>query len=384
MRRAFARGAALVETALVMSVVMLIMLASINLATIGFYQMSADAAAFFDAHASALRRSCSPTGTVGSSIFTRIPLASFSCTTIAGQNWKMPVTGYRPFGDADPTHVLGGYSIVQGSQIRTTVDATAASIGLLPGGLKAPILGQAFEPQFDEYGVHYNADTNQSGSLSWFTNRVDYFTGGENTPPYFVGSRIMRMCGDTLFGTGTTAPSHTGAWVGAPEDNYVWVCKFLWFFCSWVNQPIWNPQDHWDPNAGASVPGTTYRTSTPWSACTHVYWHGLGLAEYLDTDNWGNTNPGVGPVGAAGSPQATFQWAQCHQQLYVQFAQMLATNYAAALPATTDDAYNDFNPTLAGSLLESIYDQDAIQATDTPVDFSVPVGSFPTHPESGC
>jgi hypothetical protein len=268
--------------------------------------------------------------------------------------------------------VLGGYSIVQGSQIRTTVDATAASIGLLPGGLKAPILGQAFEPQFDEYGVHYNADTNLTGSLSWFTNRVDYFNGGENTPPYFVGSRIMRMCGDTLFGTGTTA-AH---WVGGNVWTRVWVPTW-WIFGNWVWQWVWNDQVTW-------VAGTSVMTSTPWSTCAAVYWHGLGLAEYLDTDNWGNTNPGVGPVGAAGSPQATFQWAQCHQQLYVQFAQMLATNYAAALPATVSAAYNDFNPTLAGSLLESIYEQDAIQPTDTPVDFSVPVGSFPTHPESGC
>ena len=365
MRRAFGRGAVLVETALVISVVMLIMLASIRLATIGFYQMSADAAAFFDAHASALRRSCSSTGTVGNSVFTRIPLGSFTCITIAGQNWAMPVTGYRPFGDADPTHVLGGYSIVQGSQIRTTVDATAASIGLLPGGLKAPILGQAFEPQFDEYGVHYNADTNQTGSLSWFTNRVDYFTQGENTPPYFVGYRIMRTCGDALFGTVATA----GQWVTTKVWTYVCNSRGRQCKWKWVTTTVWQP-------------GTAANGSTPWSICTNVYWHGLGLAEYLDTDNWDFDNPGVGPVDTTENAAATFQYAQCHQQLYVRFAQMLATYYASALPSTVTAAYADFNPTLDGSLLNDIYSQDNIQTA--PPTWSSGVGTYPTDPSSGC
>jgi hypothetical protein len=336
-RRPFARGAAIIETALVMSVVLLLMLASINLATIGFYQMSADAAAFFDGHSSALNRSCVGAGTVGNSVFTRIPSSSFSCTAIAGQNLNVPVTGYN-FNST--TTRWGGYSIVQGSQIRTTVDATSASIGLLPGGLQAPILGESFEPQFDEYGVHYNADSNQAG-IDWFTNRVDYFTQGENTPPYFVGYRIMQMCGTTTFTAGTS-------------------------------------------NAGNAV-------SAPWATCSNTLWHGLGLAEYLDTDNWGYENPGIGPVNTAGTPKATFQFAQCHQQLYVQFAKMLdypptgtygGAQYFSILPTTAAQLYTDFNPTRVGSLLYKIYQQDNIQSS--PPTFSSGVGNYPTNPGSGC
>jgi hypothetical protein len=327
LRRPIARGVALVETALVMSFVLLMMLASINLSTIGFYQMSADAAAFFEAHTAALRRSCTPTGSVANSIFTRIPSASFSCTTIAGQNLNVPVTAYN--FQSNSTR-YGGYSIMQGSQIRSTVDATAASIGLLPGGLKAPILGEAFEPQFDEYGVHYNADSNQSG-LSWFTNRVDYFTEGENTPPYFVGYRIVRMCGIQTV-TGSSAAT---------------------------------------------------AVSAPWSTCpNNVEWHGLGLAEYLDTDNWGYTNPGIGPVHATSSPKATFQYAECHQQLYVAFAAKLATYYSAALPTTKAQLYTDFNRYLPGSLLYNIYNQDNIQTA--PPTWSSGVGTYATSPGLGC
>ncbi len=322
-RRPIARGVALVETALVMSVVLLMMLASINLSIIGFYQMSADAAAFFEAHSSALNRQCG-TGAVGNSLFNRIPTTAFSCTEIAGQTLSVPVTGYN-FQSNNTRY--GGYSIMQGSQIRTDVDATSASIGLLPGGLQAPILGEAFEPQFDEYGVHYNADSNQT-PLSWFTNRVDYFTEGENTPPYFVGYRIIRMCGDTM----TTG-------------------------------------------SGAST------VVTPWSQCVNTTWHALGLAEYLDTDNWGYTNPGIGPVNNTGTPKATFQFAQCHQQLYVQFATKLATYYSTALP-TPAQAAADFNPQLAGSLLYNIYYQDNIQTS--PPTWSSGVGAYPTNPGLGC
>jgi hypothetical protein len=300
------------------------MLASIRLSLIGFYQISADAAAYFEGHSSALNRTCG-TGAVGSSVFTTIPSTSFSCTAIAGQSLNVPVTGYNFQSN---TTRYGGYSIMQGSQIRTTVDATAASTYLLPGGANASILGESFEPQFDEYGVHYNADSNQS-NLSWFTNRVDYFTQGENTPPYFVGYRIMRMCGDTsISGSGATA------------------------------------------------------VSTPWTQCANVEWHGLGLAEYLDTDNWGYQNPGIGPVNVSSSPKATFQWAQCHQQLYVQFAHMLDYYYAAALPATKAQVAADFNPKLAGSLLYNIYHQDNIQSS--PPTWSSGVGTYATNPGSGC
>ncbi len=317
-RRPILRGTALVETALVMSVVLLLMLASINLSIVGFYQMSADAAAFFDAHASALRKSCAPQGTIGHSIFTRIPTGSFSCSLIAGQSLNVPVTGYN-FNSNSTRY--GGYSIVQGSQIRSTVDATTSSMGIIPGTSNAAILGEALEPQFDEYGVHYNADSNQN-PLSWFTNRVDYFTQGENTPPYFVGYRIMRFCGDAM----TTG-------------------------------------------SGASA------VATPWTQCVNQEWHGLGLAEYLDTDNWGSTNPGIGPR------TATFQWAECHQQLYVQFANLLATSYSASLP-TVAQAAADFNPKRVGSLLYNIYQQDNIQTA--PPTWSSGVGAYATAPGSGC
>jgi hypothetical protein len=320
-RHRLAQGSALVETALVMSVALLFMLASIRMSIVGFYQISADAAAFFEAHSSALQGSCQG-GAVGSSIFNRVPNGSYSCVTLAGQNVNVPVTGYN---FSSTTQRFGGYSTMQGSQVRTTIDSTAGSIGLLPGnplvpsnGAKATVHAEVIEPRFDEYGVHYNADGDLNG-LGSFQHGVNYFTGGENTPPYFTGYRIMRFCGDPLFDSTTHVP-------------------------------------------------------TPWSQCGNVQWHGLGLGEELDSSNWAKTSPGV-------SKGSTFEYALCHQQLYAQFVNLLATTYASALP-TAAQAYQDFNPARAGSLLAKIYAQDNIQ-TSIP-NWASNVGDFPTHPESGC
>jgi hypothetical protein len=125
------------------------------------------------------------------------------------------------------------------------------------------------EPEWIECTPHFNAASTvyqqcgASGNPAGYT--LNYFTGGENTPPYYVGFNFMQHC----------------------------------------------------------------PTKMPWTTCgATTQFLSLGVGSFLDTYNWGVTTPGVnganaywsGSGGPGVAPTQTFEYMDCHFNRYADLA----------------------------------------------------------------
>jgi hypothetical protein len=115
---------------------------------------------------------------------------------------------------------------------------------------------------------------NDVNSQSAFDKRLGYFQDDGNAPPYFIGFKIMKDCMDVAVGAG----------------------------------------------------------------CTNAQMRSLGLAEYLDADNWARQQNGIGPNGV-------FEAMLKHQHAYAQLSQEIDTFYQGGRTTkTSDPAANAFLP----------------------------------------
>lgn len=230
MRRHRERGAVMVETALVVGTILTLLLFSLQVGVLGFLQLTSDAASFVNARETAL--AINPATT---SIFPEIHASNISTQTLPAPQPSVPVDyGYNSTSAsvqaASAHNRHGGTSMMEPELSQTTVSKPGVfnKLGKLLG-----VTGQATESYWQECGIHENVAnvTSACGDPSAPSNFTgNYFTVGENTPPYFVGFDYMGWC----------------------------------------------------------------RAAQPWNSCSNnSNFLALGVAEYLSNLNYSITNPGV-------------------------------------------------------------------------------------------
>ncbi len=356
------RGAVLVETTLVSGMVLTLLLFSVQVGILGFLQITADAASFVDAHVHSVGTVSKSTdvenATAGT--FPQLAPADIAVTPLPAPSASIPVdyqyNGSKAEVAQSQVSRVGGVSMMQPTLIQSNVRPHQVFNMF---GNNIGVSGQDIEPQWQECGAHYNvgnaSDLTCGGSNPSPNFQVDYFTNGENTPPYFVGFNYIKHCQDAQPWSTCTA---SGA--GSGED-------FIAF----------------------------------------------GVAEYLDACNAHRSIPGISGAGRDGcGNEATFHEAACHQRVYSDLAKFF-NNYVDLLKlyqayGGTDDqkpgtifnamagkapvsdfaTWKEFELNDAGrgadADIQQIYSWDEhVQAGYTYTSKADP-GQYPLNPDGGC
>jgi hypothetical protein len=338
------RGAALAETALVVGVILIMILGSVQLGVVGYLQMTADATAFLSAHQLAV-------GDVNGMTAATNVFPQFTGDIVPSAAPAPVPTVYIDYGYNDPNALIraasgnnrhGGASMMEPTQLTTTVQKQNV-ISLL--GVPLSVEGAMIEPQWLENGAHFDVANSSNYGQAGVNFQENYFSAGENTPPYFVGYNYIENCPD--------------------------------------------PQP-WATTATACVSGVQFRA--------------LGVAEHLDDSVWQLPD---GELPGLGNPGALLAFAQvaCHQRVYATLAAFFANNSSLAslqtgpgvpispLPnsnyAYWGTAFNtgfgaapSYSGPVAGStadgLIQEIYGWDAFVTSGT--SHSTGVGSLPFPP----
>ncbi len=265
-----ARGAAMIETVVVLGVVLTVLFGTFEIGLIGLTQLSEDGGAFLAAHASVMGDS--PTGVLAS------PFPMLNVNAAPGNpNTPAVVTISTSAPDAVPEPVdyqisnqqnrHGGAQVVRPSHVQASINQS--SIGLsspfmhvIPASPGGAGFIEGFETVsddgFDLAGTNLNSSAGEAGE-------VNYFNDDGNTPPYFIGFRFLYHC------------------------------------LQW-------------PTFGAKCPAA----NSPLDA--------VGLAEILDGTNWNQ------PINGTNSTTAVFYAMLQHAQVYEHIAQDIAT--VTAVPYT--------------------------------------------------
>ena len=268
------RGAALSETALVVGVILIMILGSVQLGIIGYVQMTADAAAFLSAHQQVTGDSQTQAENVASSVFPQIAPGDFSATAAPA---PLP-TVYVDYGYNDQSAIVransinnrhGGATMMEPSQLTSVVNKGSVASIL---GVPLAVEGSMIEPQWMENGAHFDVANSANYGQAGANFQVNYFTNGENTPPYYVGFNYIENCAD--------------------------------------------PQPWSSAQQGCSQP---------------VQFRALGIAEHLDDSDWTLPN---GEINTSGGNLAFVQVA-CHQRVYANLATFFANNSALGSLQTT-------------------------------------------------
>ncbi len=313
------RGAALPETALVLTIMLSLIVGALRIALVGYEQVAADGAAFYHAHQTGIKGTYPDNATgLDPDDATHKAFGQSQTATIASSTYMPPKanvdTSYG-FDVSDNRH--GGVSLMQPLQTISTVTHTAPSLLVFgSAGSVLTVTGVGIEPTFRETGIHGNIDGNDFNTDASFGLASDYFTQGENTPPYFGGFHYMRFC-------------------DVPDD------------------------------------ATTF-----WNGCpVTVSYLALGLAEYLDQDNWSRAPNGIAPLNSA-----VFWETLYHQNVYAQLSK--------DLPATIGDSASlgqaqKFLNRATNQPLCSVYKWDSAQQGGLPAANYKP-GQFPLTPGAAC
>lgn len=223
--RSSSAGSALPETSLIISTILLLMLASLRIGMVGYTQLATDAAAFTNARLNGIGdpNALSKTTTA----VARVQSVDVSIQQGLPQPAQEPVN--YDIGNDALRH--GGVTMIQAAQVVSTVLKSDLD-GLLVGSNTFSVTGTSFAPQYLDFYAHENVLGDAQNSAAALGDAQNYFTHGENVPPYFVGFHFMQYCETPL-------------------------------------------------SAG------------PWSECPTADWDSLGFAEYLDQDNWDRSAAGV-------------------------------------------------------------------------------------------
>ncbi|HEV2738302.1 MAG TPA: TadE family protein [Candidatus Elarobacter sp.] len=317
------RGAALPETALVLTLMLTLIVGALRIALVGYEQVAADGAAFYHAHQSGIQGTYPDAAqNLDPDDATHKAFGQSQAATISSGTYMPPTASIGTeygFDQAGNRH--GGASLMQPLQTISTVSHSAPSLLMFgDAGSVLTVTGVGVEPTFRETGGHGNIDGFDFGTGSSFTDANDYFSQGENTPPYFGGFHFMRFC-------------------SVPDD-----------------------------------------TTTSWTGCpVKVSYLALGLAEYLDQENWGRMPNGIAPL-----KTAVFWETLYHQNVYAQLTSdpVNAIPSDISTPAGKMAAQKALDRTKNPALC-SVYSWDSAQQGGLPSANYTP-GKFPLNPGASC
>ena len=266
------RGAALPETALSLTLMLAVLVGGMRLALVGYEQVTSDGAAFYDSHQSAYKvTDPGDTTTLNPGAATNAVYPHSATATInASSPLPAPTVNVSTqYGFDQTTNRHGGMSMIQPLQQMATVSkSNIDSLSPWTGGSVLSVTGYGIDVAYLETGVHANVNGDNFNSAQSTNDAVDYFQHGENTPPYFGGFDYMTYC------------------------------------------PVPNLQ---------SLPNGT----GPWTSCpSGISYRALGLAEYLTTDNWTRTSPGITPENS-GNSSGVFWETLYHHDVYAQISSAL-------------------------------------------------------------
>ncbi len=306
------RGAVLVESAFAVTFIMALVYGSIQLGMVGLEQLTVDGGAFTAAHQQALL-GANPHGYQDAPTLAKATLPHLNSPNVSVPE---PAIGEPPTTEAAGNYFLnkpnarhGGVSMIQPTQTIATVTSTNFASLLLDASQKISVTGIAIDPAFRLINGHGDVSGSAFNSAAAFATATDPLVDGDNAPPYFIGFNYMSMC----------------------------------------------------PQAYA---GTTWGSSCPVSA----QFVGLGLAEYLDSKNWGRPINGVVPDG-----QAVFYEARLHQNKFADIAGALVS-----AGGNTTTLASVLNPNQAGPV-KCVYSFDNTQLGAYAVG-TTHIGDFPLNP----
>ncbi len=314
-----ARGAALPETALVLTLMLALLMGGLRTAIVGYEQISADGAAFYHAHQTGIKATYADAATaLDPNAATQQAFPRSKNATVVAQTVSPPdasVSTAYGFDQNDNRH--GGTSLMQPLQTITTVTRSSlAPLTLFGGGSLLTITGVGIEPTFLETGVHGNINGSDFNTTASVANAANYFSQGENTPPYFGGFHYIRFC-------------------NVPDD-----------------------------------------ATTSWNACPQTpTFLGLGMAEYLDADNWGRSPNGIAPA-----QSAVFWETLYHHDTYASLTSQLPADIST--PASLAKAQAVLNRSV-NPLVCTVYSWDSIVDGGFPSPGYKP-GDYPLKPGATC
>jgi Flp pilus assembly protein TadG len=266
-KRSHERGAVLVETALIVSTALTLMLFTVDIGILGFAQVSADAASFLDAHENVIGVSSGTPEQNVAGIFPIIQSNAMTTEVVPAPTPSVQVNyGYNTGEAGSANQRLGGVSMMQPVQLKVTVSPPPF---FTIAGQSVGVSSQEVEPQWTECGPHYNVANEDvaCGSAGAPQFSTATFSQAENTPPYYVGYNLMTHCADS--------------------------------------QP-------WGDTANGA----------PYATCQTANFLALGVSTYLYVNNWGPTRT----AGISGAPGvAVFYATAFHQRVYANIAQFFAS-----------------------------------------------------------
>ena len=265
-------GVALAETALVLSVALLFVFGALQVAILGFIQMTADTGSFLHAHGVSVGMSDAAARAQTTQVLSKVKTTDITSTAEAPPVQATPVN----YGYSNTSNRHGGASFIAETQQQSEVTNQQAPFTNMLAGMVGPsgiftTRGIDVEPLTYESSIDFNVYGDPNTGL--LPHSEDYFTQGENAPPYFVGFHYVSYC---------TADPNTK----------------------------WN-----------QCPGGT----PPYAA--------LGMAEYLDADNWARTSAGV-------TANGVFRETANHQRVFADLATFFAANAAMDLAGNEAKAFD--------------------------------------------
>jgi hypothetical protein len=273
------------ETAMVISFTLIVLFGMLQIILIGYFQVAGDAAVFVAAHEYTLGVTQTTITSAEASMVPRV-IATALTFNAATPNPLSNTLFTNVYGVINQTNRNGGFTTVRPQNFQVSLGTTAAYNGVL-GFNNMPISSGAVEGYYlmtndvmDNSGALPNDSTALANSVlnaanaSPFEPNTDSAATNMNVPPYYAPIATIQFCADPWYST--TAP--------------------------------------WFSNAATKV-SVTYDCANPKDL-------NLGMAEYLDNNNYIQTNMGVGLNGV-------FQAMASHQRVYA--------NLINAFPATMSD-----------------------------------------------
>ncbi len=192
MRSWNSRGAALAETAIILSFTLMMLLGTMQLALLSYYQVQLDGATFFYAqqYAAGANNKAVLAGTL-QRLFPSIVTASIVETAKTPPDTTQPVN-YTQWGNQ--TLRYGGAALIRPERLSTQLKMSTGPLSIFGGNIALSagnVDGRSMVGNHDDdaQGVGYNSGA-AYGALT------DPLTGDDqNTPPYYFDLADMRYCG---------------------------------------------------------------------------------------------------------------------------------------------------------------------------------------------